>query len=85
VIGASHDYSFSGDYAGREQILDLFHRIDTDIEMHEHRILNIVVDGAAHWFDIAARRRAPGCLSATSCASATTGLRKFLNMAILAG
>jgi ketosteroid isomerase-like protein len=44
VIGTSHDYSFSGDYAGREQILDLFHRIDTDIEMQDHRILNIIVD-----------------------------------------
>jgi ketosteroid isomerase-like protein len=45
VIGTSHDYSFSGDYRGRNQLLDLFRRIDTDIEMQDHKILNLVIDG----------------------------------------
>jgi ketosteroid isomerase-like protein len=45
VIGTSHDYSFSGDYYGRDQILGLLRRIDTDIEMQDHRILNVVIDG----------------------------------------
>jgi ketosteroid isomerase-like protein len=44
VIGARHDYPFGGEYRGREQILGLLHRIDAEVELTEHRILNIVVD-----------------------------------------
>ncbi len=45
VIGTTHDYSFSGVYRGREQIFGLLRRIDAEVELGEHRILNIIVDG----------------------------------------
>jgi ketosteroid isomerase-like protein len=45
VIGTTHDYSFSGVYRGREQILGLLHRIDAEVELGDHKILNVVIDG----------------------------------------
>lgn len=45
VIGTSHDYTFSGDYRGRAQICALLQRIDMEVELGEHKILNMIVDG----------------------------------------
>ncbi len=45
MIGRLCDYSFSGVFRGREQILDLFRRVDAEIQMSEHKILNCVVEG----------------------------------------
>jgi ketosteroid isomerase-like protein len=45
IVGGIYDYAFSGVYRGRENILALLRRIDAEIEMSDHRILNLVVDG----------------------------------------
>jgi ketosteroid isomerase-like protein len=45
MIGRMCDYSFSGVFRGRAQILDLFRRVDAEIEMSEHKILNLVIEG----------------------------------------
>lgn len=45
VIGQIYDYLFSGVYRGKDNILDLLRRIDAEIEMTDHKILNLVVDG----------------------------------------
>lgn len=45
MTGAILDYPFGGVYRGRDNILDLLRRIDAEIEMSDHRILNLIVDG----------------------------------------
>ncbi len=45
LTGAILDYPFGGVYRGRNNILALLRRIDTEIEMSDHKILNLVVDG----------------------------------------
>lgn len=45
MTGQIYDYPFSGVYRGKDNILDLLRRIDAEIEMSDHRILNLVVDG----------------------------------------
>jgi ketosteroid isomerase-like protein len=44
VVGRIYDYAFSGVYRGRENIHALLRRIDAEIEMSDHKILNLVVD-----------------------------------------
>ncbi len=43
--GGIRDYPFSGVYCGRDNILDLLRRIDVEVEMSDHKILNLIVDG----------------------------------------
>jgi ketosteroid isomerase-like protein len=45
IIGRICDYSFSGVFRGRRQITDLFRRIAGEVELSDHRILNLVIDG----------------------------------------
>ncbi len=45
MTGEIHDYPFSGVYRGKDNILGLLRRIDAEIEMSDHKILNLVVDG----------------------------------------
>ena len=45
VIGKCWDYSFGGDYRGHAEILALIRRIDGEVALSDHRILNIVVEG----------------------------------------
>jgi ketosteroid isomerase-like protein len=45
MTGEIHDYLFSGVYRGKDNILGLLQRIDAEIEMSDHKILNLVVDG----------------------------------------
>jgi ketosteroid isomerase-like protein len=48
MIGRVCDYSLSGDFRGREQILGLFRRIDAEVICSERTILGLVVeDGKA--------------------------------------
>jgi ketosteroid isomerase-like protein len=54
VIGRIRDYSFSGQYRGHQEILALMHRIDGEVVLSDHKILNIVVEGD----NIALRRSA---------------------------
>jgi ketosteroid isomerase-like protein len=44
-VGHICDLSYSGVYRGREQILDLLRRIDAEVELSDHKILNLIVDG----------------------------------------
>lgn len=44
MIGRIYDYSFSGVYRGKAQILDLFRRVDAEVELSDHKILNLIVD-----------------------------------------
>ena len=45
VLGRLCDYSVSGVFRGREQILGHFRRIDSEVECSERKIFNIVVEG----------------------------------------
>jgi ketosteroid isomerase-like protein len=45
VLGRLCDYSASGVFRGREQILSHFRRIDSEVECSERKILNLVVEG----------------------------------------
>lgn len=44
-VGNICDYSFSGVYRGRKSILDLLRRIDVEVELSDHKILNLVIEG----------------------------------------
>jgi ketosteroid isomerase-like protein len=52
IVGVSREYAFSGSYRGREQLMAMLRRIDGEVELSDHRVLNLVVDG-----DNAALRR----------------------------
>jgi len=45
VLGRICDYSASGVFRGRDQILDHFRRINSEVECSERKILNLVVEG----------------------------------------
>ena len=45
LIGKIRDYSFAGVYRGHAEILGLMKRIDAEVALSDHRILNIVVEG----------------------------------------
>jgi ketosteroid isomerase-like protein len=45
VVGQIYDYLFSGVYRGPENIVELLRRIDAEIEMSDHKILNLIIDG----------------------------------------
>ncbi len=52
IVGVSREYAFSGSYRGREQLIAMMMKIDGEVELSDHRVLNLVVDG-----DNAALRR----------------------------
>ena len=52
IVGVSSEYAFSGSYRGREQLMAMMKKIDSEVELSDHRVLNLVVDG-----DNAALRR----------------------------
>jgi ketosteroid isomerase-like protein len=45
MVGRRSDYSFSGDYRGRAQILALLRRVDGDVERGGDKIHSLVIDG----------------------------------------
>ncbi|HUO55548.1 MAG TPA: nuclear transport factor 2 family protein, partial [Rhodoblastus sp.] len=45
IVGRIYDYLFSGTYHGRDNIFALLRRIDGEIEMSDHKLHNLVVDG----------------------------------------
>lgn len=52
IVGVSREYAFSGSYRGHDQIMAMLQRIDGEVELSDHKVLNLVVDG-----DNAALRR----------------------------
>jgi ketosteroid isomerase-like protein len=44
-VGQICDLSYSGVYRGRARILDILRRIDAEVELTDHKILNLIVDG----------------------------------------
>jgi len=45
VLGRICDYSVSGDFRGHEKLLNLFRRLDGEVEFSDRKILNLVVEG----------------------------------------
>jgi len=44
MIGRTVDYSFGGVYRGKNQILDLLLKIDSEVELSNNKILDVIVD-----------------------------------------